>query len=88
MNDHEKLRLCPLAFASGFLGKDVVEDIHDVQLVFDGALQIVVDDLKGVAHFEGFQVFFEPVIQNLTHTLLPLPLHRRQTSWVAGWENQ
>ena len=39
-----------------FLTKDMIQYFHDIEVVLDRPLQIIIQDLKGVSRFEALQV--------------------------------
>ena len=72
----------PLTFVPGFLGKNMVKDIHDIQVILDGAFKVIIKNFNGIAHFEGFQIFFDAVIQNS----IPPPKSAAQIVMKTGRE--
>ena len=49
----------PLGF--GFFRKDMVQNVHNVEIFRHRPFQIVIQNLQGVLHLEAFQVFPQPV---------------------------
>ena len=56
----------PLGF--GFFREDMVQNIHNVEILRHRPFQIIVQDFQGVLHLEAFQVFPQPVHGKFTHT--------------------
>jgi len=75
-------------YGTNAVGKFAIKDIYDIQVILDGAFEVIVKNFNGIAHFEGFQIFFDAVIQNLIHTAPPPSLHRRHSGLADEWENQ
>ena len=55
----------PLGF--GFFRKDMVQDIHNIEVFRHSPFQIVVQNLQGIFHLKAFQVFPQPVHRKFTH---------------------
>ena len=56
------------ALGLGLLSEDMAENLHDVQVVVHGALQVVVEDFQGILHLQAFKIFPKPFHRQFTDT--------------------
>jgi len=69
-------------YGTNAVGKFAIKDIYDIQVILDGAFEVIVKNFNGIAHFEGFQIFFDAVIQNS----IPPPKSAAQIVMKTGRE--
>ena len=68
-------------FRFGLFGKDVIQNLHNVEVFRNSPFQVVVQDFQCVLHLEAFQVFPKPVHRQLTHTA---PRHTGSNLWISA----
>ena len=49
------------------IGKNVIQNLHDICVLFQRPFEVVVQNLKGGFHFQPFEIFTQPLVGELTH---------------------